>query len=79
MQNAISKFRQSSIASEKPGYLSEKLKTLTSSNHHRVQYFLLKFYTRFLLNNVYQRVFGIFLCYLDLELEMVRNGRMGKK
>ena len=30
MQNPILKFRQSSIISEKPGYLSEKLKTLTS-------------------------------------------------
>ena len=32
MQNPIPKFRQSPIISEKPGYLSEKLKTLTSSN-----------------------------------------------
>ena len=31
MQNPIPKFRQSSIISEKPGYLSEKLKTLISS------------------------------------------------
>ena len=32
MQNPILKFRQSSIISEKPGYLSEKLETLMSSN-----------------------------------------------
>ena len=32
----IPKFRQSSIISKKPGYLSEKLKTLTSSNYHEV-------------------------------------------
>ena len=32
MQNPILKFRQSSFISEKPGYLSEKLKTSTSSN-----------------------------------------------
>ena len=30
--------------------------------------FLLKFCTRFLLNNVYKRVFGVFLFCLDLEL-----------
>ena len=30
MQNRIQKFRQSSIIFEKPGILSEKLKTLTS-------------------------------------------------
>ena len=61
MQNPILKFRQSSCISEKPGYLSEKLKTLMSSNYHRVQYFLLKLRTRFLLTNVYKRVCGIFL------------------
>ena len=39
MQNSITKLRESSIISEKPGYLSEKLKTLTSSNYHRVVFF----------------------------------------
>ena len=68
MQNPIQKFRQSSIVFEKPGFLSEKLKILTSSNYHRVQYFLLKFYTRFLLANAYKKVFWIFLFCLDLEL-----------
>ena len=43
MQNAIQKFRQSSIVFEKPGILSENLKTLTSSKYHTVQYFLLNF------------------------------------
>ena len=33
------KFRQSSIVFEKPGILSENLKTLTSSNYPTVQYF----------------------------------------
>ena len=42
MQNAIQKFRQSSIVFEKPGILSENSKTLTSSNYPTVQYFLLK-------------------------------------
>ena len=36
MQNPIAKLRQISIISEKPGFLSEKLKTLTSFNCHRV-------------------------------------------
>ena len=33
MQNPIQKFRQSSVVFEKPGSLSENLKTLTSSNY----------------------------------------------
>ena len=61
MQNPIQKFGQSSIAFEKPGTLSENLKTLTSSNYPTVRYFLLKLCTRFLLTNVYNRVSGIFL------------------
>ena len=36
IQNSMSKFRQSSAISEKPGYLSEKLKTLTCSGYHKV-------------------------------------------
>ena len=32
---------------------------LTSSNYHRVKYFLLKFPSRYLLNNVYKKVFGV--------------------
>ena len=59
MQNFIQKFRQSSIVFEKLCILSEKWKTLTSSNYHRVSYFLLKLCTRFLLTNVYKRVFKI--------------------
>ena len=61
MQNLIQKFRQSSLIFEKPDFLSEKLKTLTSSNYHKVQYFLLKFCTHFLLTIVYKRVFGIII------------------
>ena len=52
MQNAIIKFRQSSNVFEKPGILSEKLKTLTSSNYSTVQNSLLKLSTRFLLTIV---------------------------
>ena len=68
MQNPIQKFRQSSIVFEKPGVLSENLKTLTSSNYPTIQYFLLKLRTRFLLTNAYKRVCGIFLFCLDLGL-----------
>ena len=61
MQNIIQKIRQSSIVFEKPGFLFENLKTLTSSNYLTVQYYLLELRTRFLLTNVYKTVFGIFL------------------
>ena len=67
MQNPIQKFRQSSIF-EKPGILSEKLKTLTSSNYPTVQYFLLKLRTRLLPTNVYKGCVGFVLFCLDLEL-----------
>ena len=68
MQNPIQTFRQSSIVFEKPGILSENLKTLVSSNYLTVQYFFLKLRTRFLLTNAYKTVCGIFLFCLDLEL-----------
>ena len=41
MQNTIQKLRQSSIVFEKPGILSETLKTLMSFNYPTVQTFLL--------------------------------------
>ena len=59
MQNAIQKFRQNSIVFEKPGILSENLKTLTISNYLTVS-FLLKLRTRFLIIIVYKRVCGFF-------------------
>ena len=68
MQNPIQKFRQKSIHFEKSGILSKKLKTLTSSNYHRIDYFLLKLRTCLLLTNVYKRVLGIFFIFLDLKL-----------
>ena len=67
MQSPVLKFRQISIISEKPGYLSEKLKILTNSNYHRVLFFA-EICTRFLFNNVYKTGSGFFLSYLDLEL-----------
>ena len=73
MQNPIQKFRQNSIVFEKPGILSENLKTLTSSNYPAVQYFLLKLRTRFLLTNVQKGVRDFFS--LDLELfAKIRKG-----
>ena len=66
MQNTILKFRQSPIVFEKPGILSENLKTLTSCNYPLVQYFLLKRRTLFLLIIGYKTVCGIYF-YLDLE------------
>ena len=69
MQNPIQKFRQSSIVFEKPGILSENVKTLMSSNYPAVQYFLPKLCTRFLLTNVYKGVQDfftlLFLSYLQ--------------
>ena len=47
MENTVDKFRQNSIAFEKPGIFSENLKTLTI-----VQYFFLKLHTHFLFANV---------------------------
>ena len=68
MQNPKQKFRQSSIVFEKPGILSEELKTLTSSNYPTVQYFLLELRTRLLLTNVYKGCVEFVLFSLDLEL-----------
>ena len=59
MQNSMYKFRQNYCFRE-TRFLSEKLKTLTSSSCHRFQYFLLKLRTRFLLTNVCKRLSGIF-------------------
>ena len=66
MQNSIQKFRQSSIDFEKPGILSENLKTLTNSNYPTGQYLLLKLRTRFLFTNAYERVCGIFLNFVQI-------------
>ena len=62
MQNPIFRFRQSSITSQKPGCFSEKMKNLMSSDYHKVQYFLPKFCTRFLLDNVYKSAFDF--CFI---------------
>ena len=68
MQNQIPKLRHTVIISKKPGFLTEKLKTLTSFNTIEFNIFLLKFCTRFPLSNVYKRMCGIFLFCLDNEL-----------
>ena len=69
MQNVIQKFRQNSIVFEKPGILSKKLKTLTSSNYHRVQDFLPKTPHTFPTYQCLQksvRDFFLFCLYLEL-------------
>ena len=45
---------------KKPAYLSYKMKTLTSSNYHSVQYFLPKYFARLIFNNVYKKVLEFF-------------------
>ena len=60
----MQKFRQSCIVFEKPGILSENLKTLTSSNYPTVQCFLLKLRTLSLLTYVYKTEFEIFFISL---------------
>ena len=64
MQNTIQKFRQSSIVFEKPGILSENLKTLMSSNYPTVQYFFAEILHTFLLTNVYKRMCRIFFYFI---------------
>ena len=64
MQNAIQKFRQSSIVFEKPGILSENLKTPTILQFN---IFCWNFAHVFYLP-MSTKVCGIFLFYLDLEL-----------
>ena len=68
MQNAIQKFRQSSIAFEKPDILSQKFKTLTSSIYPTVQYFLLNFAEVSTYHCLKKGVWYFFLFYVDLEL-----------
>ena len=52
MQNPMQKFRQSSIAFEKPGILSRKL---TSFNYRRVEHFLAKILHMFLTYHSLQK------------------------
>ena len=63
MQNPIQKFRQSPIAFEKPGNLSENLKTLTSSNYPTVQYFAETSHT-FPTYQCLQKSMWGFFCYV---------------
>ena len=68
MQNPVLKFRQNFFISEKPGYLSEKLKTLTSSNHHRVLIFFAEILDTFpSCQCLKEGVWDFFLFCLDLE------------
>ena len=62
-RNPKQKFRQSSVVFEKPDIFYEKLKTLTSSNYCRFEYFLLKYSICFSLITVYKRVFLIIFIF----------------
>ena len=55
MQNLIQKFRKNSIVFEKPGILSENVRTLTSSNYPTVQYFFAETSTTFSINQCLQK------------------------
>ena len=67
MENPIQNVRQRSIVFEKLGILSQKFKTLTSSNYV-LNISLSKCCTCFSLTSVYKRVFEIFFICLDCEL-----------
>ena len=67
MQNPIQKFRQISIVFEKPGFLSEKLKILPSSNYHRLNIFHWNFSHILYLPMSTKGWSGFFLFCLDLE------------
>ena len=51
--------------------MSEKLKTLMSSDYHRVQYFLLKLCTRFLLTNVFKRFCLDLMLFAKIKKDLV--------
>ena len=68
MQNSSPNFKQNPIISEKPSYLPEKLKTLTSSTYNEFNIFCWHFAHVSYLPLSYKRLFGIFLFCLDLEL-----------
>ena len=67
MQNPIQKFRQSSIVFEIPGFCLKIWKLWRAPTTLQFNFFL-KLRARFLLTNVYKRVWDIFLFCLDLEL-----------
>ena len=69
MENTIQKFRQSSIVFEKPGILSENLKTLTSSNlSYRSIFFSEASHTFSTYQCLPEGVWDFFKFCLDLEL-----------
>ena len=72
MQNPLLKFRQSSIISEEPGYLSGKLKTLMGSNCYRVQWFFPEILHVVPTFQCLQKGDQFFFCF-DLELLQVRK------
>ena len=68
MQNTIPKFKKSSVISEKPGYLSQKLKTLTTMHFH---IFCWNFERGYYLPMSTKACSGFFSFCLDLELLII--------
>ena len=76
MQHPIPKLRQSSIISEKPGYFSETLQILMSSNYQLPQslLFFAEILHTFPIYQYLKRVLGIFFSLdLDLLIKNVKN------
>ena len=67
MQNPIPTLNQ---VSKKPGFLSEKLKTLTSANYHKVKYFCWDFEHVFDLMMSTKGWLGFLKFCSDLELSI---------
>ena len=63
MQSSISKSRQSSIISEKPGYLSEKIENFDEFQLPKSLIIFAEILHTLLLKNVYKRLFGIFFLF----------------
>ena len=60
----MQKFRRSSIVFEKPGILSENVKTLRSSNYTTVQFFFAKTSHRFPTYQYLQKGVQDFFCFV---------------
>ena len=70
MQNPLLKSRHSSCISEKPGYLSEKLRTLMNYNSVEFNIFCWNFVHVSVLRKSTKGCVGFFMFYLDSELSI---------
>ena len=71
MRNLIPKLRQTSIISEKPGFLSEKLKALSSTSYHRFPYFFTETLHTFSSQHCLQKHVWDFLNLFRFRLELL--------